>query len=125
MTVITANTVVLVVEDDSLVRMDTADMMDGLGFSVLEAKDAYEAIRLLESRQDITVMFTDVEMPGSMNGLKLARVVHGRWPPIKIIITSGKVKPAEDELPDGGRFLSKPYTRMQFDSTLRGMAHLH
>ena len=125
MTIVVANTLVLIVEDDSLVRMDTADMMGGLGFSVLEAKDASEAIRLLESRLDITVMFTDVEMPGSMNGLKLARVVHGRWPPIKIIITSGKVKLSEDDLPDGGRFLSKPYTRMQFDSTLREMTHLH
>jgi CheY-like chemotaxis protein len=124
MTTVVANTVVLIVEDDSLVRMDTADMMDGLGFRVLEAKDASEAIRLLESRLDITVIFTDVEMPGSMNGLKLARVVHGRWPPIKIIITSGQVKPSENDLPDGGRFLSKPYTRMQIDRTLREMMHL-
>jgi CheY-like chemotaxis protein len=64
MIIAVANMVVLIVEDDSLVRMDTADMMDGLGFEVLEAKDASEAIRLLESRLDITVIFTDVEMPG-------------------------------------------------------------
>jgi CheY-like chemotaxis protein len=125
MTIVVANTLVLIVEDDALVRMDTADMMGRLGFSVLEAKDACEAIRLLESHVDITVVFTDVEMPGSMNGLKLAWVVHGRWPPIKIIITSGKIKPPEDDLPEGGRFLSKPYTRIQVDNTLREMQHLH
>jgi CheY-like chemotaxis protein len=125
MAIATGKTLVLIVEDDSLVRMDTADMMDGFGFGVLEARDADEAIRLLESRFDITVMLTDIEMHGSMNGLKLAWLVHGRWPPIKIIITSGKVKPAGGDLPDGGRFLPKPYTRNQLDSALQDMNRLH
>ncbi len=119
-----AKALVLVVEDDSLVRMDAAEMMEGLGYEVVEAGDAIEAIRLLESRLAVTVMFTDVEMPGSMNGLKLAQAVHDRWPPIKIIVTSGRVKLAESELPDGGRFLQKPYTHSQFRSTLQELTRL-
>jgi CheY-like chemotaxis protein len=119
-----AKALVLVVEDDSLVRMDAAEMMEGLGYAVVEAGDAVEAIRLLESRLAVTVMLTDVEMPGSMNGLKLAQAVRERWPPIKIIVTSGQVKLDEGELPDGGRFLPKPYTHSQFRSTLREMTEL-
>ena len=118
MTIVVANTLVLIVEDDSLVRMDTADMMGRLGFGVLEAKDASEAIRLLESRLDITVMFTDVEMPGSMNGLKLARVVHGRWPPIKIIATSGHARIRANDLPEGVRFMPKPYKATEVADTI-------
>ena len=116
-----ANTVVLVVEDDALVRMDAIDMMEEFGFDVLEAENSDEAIRLLETRLDITVIFTDVNMPGSMDGLKLARAVRGRWPPIKIIVTSGHLKLVDGDLPDGGRFLPKPYTRGQFDRTFQEM----
>ena len=108
-------TVVLVVEDDALVRMDAVDMMEEFGFDVLEACNSDEAIRLLEDRLDVSVVFTDIDMPGPMNGLKLAQAVRGRWPPIKIIVTSGQFKIVEGDLPNGGSFLPKPYTRCQFN----------
>jgi CheY-like chemotaxis protein len=81
--------VVLVVEDDHLLRLDAADMIEAAGFEVVGAANADEAIAILESRNDIMVVFTDIQMPGSMDGLKLARAVRGRWPPIKIVTTSG------------------------------------
>ena len=101
--------VVLVVEDELLLRMNAADMVAAAGFEVVEAENADEAIIILEARPDITVIFTDIQMPGSMDGLKLARAVRGRWPPIKIIATSGRVDVQTGDLPEGGRFLQKPY----------------
>ena len=73
--------VVLIVEDEALVRMIAVDMIEEAGFEILEAANADEAILLLEARRDITVLFTDIEMPGSMDGLRLAQAVRGRWPP--------------------------------------------
>jgi CheY-like chemotaxis protein len=101
--------VVLIVEDEFLLRMDAVTMITAAGFAVIEAANADEAIEILEARRDITVVFTDVQMPGSMDGLKLARAVRGRWPPIKIVATSGLVDVGEKDLPEGGRFLAKPY----------------
>ena len=103
--------VVLIVEDEFLLRMDAADMIAAAGFEVVEAGNADQAIEMLEARRDITVVFTDIQMPGSMDGLKLARAVRGRWPPIKIVATSGHVNVGETDLPEGGRFLPKPYSR--------------
>ena len=100
--------VVLIVEDELLLRMDAIDMIAEAGFEVVEAGDADEAIDILESGRDIMVVFTDIQIPGSMDGLKLARAVRGRWPPIKIIATSGLVDVGEKDLPEGGRFLRKP-----------------
>jgi CheY-like chemotaxis protein len=111
--------VVLVVEDETLIRMDAVDMIEAAGFDVVEAADADEAIAILERRFDITVVFTDIQMPGSMDGLKLAQAIRGRWPPIKIVATSGNVHLTEDSLPDGGKFLRKPYTSGQIGSMLR------
>ena len=110
---------VLVVEDEGLVRMNAVAMIEEAGFSVLEASDADDAIRILETRRDITVIFTDIEMPGSMNGIKLAHAVRDRWPPIKIIATSGHYGFREGDLPKGGRFLPKPYTLPQISEALR------
>jgi CheY-like chemotaxis protein len=110
--------VVLVVEDEFLLRMDAVDMIESAGFSVVEAADADAAIEILEARNDIAVIFTDIQMPGSMDGLKLARAVRGRWPPIKIIATSG-VQVGETDLPEGGRFLPKPYSSAQIAGMLR------
>jgi CheY-like chemotaxis protein len=84
--------VVLIVEDEFLLRMDAVDMVADAGFEVVEAADADEAIGILDARRDIAVVFTDIQMPGSMDGLKLARAVKGRWPPIKIVATSGRVE---------------------------------
>ena len=111
--------VVLIVEDEFLLRMDAADAIAAAGFEVVEAANADEAIEVLESRTDITVVFTDIQMPGSMDGLKLARAVRGRWPPIKIIATSGRLNVGDVDLPEGGRFLPKPYSHAQVAGVLR------
>ena len=111
--------VVLIVEDELLLRMDAADVIGAAGFEVIEAANADQAIEILETRSDITVVFTDIQMPGSMDGLKLARAVRGRWPPIKIIATSGRIHVDAMELPEGGRFLRKPYSPAQVTGTLR------
>jgi CheY-like chemotaxis protein len=111
--------VVLVVEDDILIRMNAAEMIADAGFDVVEAASADEAMVILERRLDITVVFTDVQMPGSMDGLKLAAAIRGRWPPIKIVATSGYVNVRQDDLPRGGRFLHKPYSPEQIVRTLR------
>src|ERR1700709_2157331 len=104
--------VVLIVEDELLLRMNAVEMIDAAGFEVVEAANADQAIEILEARRDITVMFTDIQMPGSMDGLKLARAVRGRWPPVKIVATSGHLHIEENELPEGGRFLPKPYSHV-------------
>jgi CheY-like chemotaxis protein len=101
--------VVLVVEDEFLVRMDAIEVIEGGGFEVVEAKNADEAIAILEQRDDIVLIFTDIDMPGSMDGLKLSHFVKGRWPPIKIIATSGHAKITANDLPEGVRFMPKPY----------------
>jgi len=111
--------VVLIVEDEFLLRMDAADMIAAAGFEAVEAANADEAIEILEARRDITVVFTDIQMPGSMDGLKLARAVRGRWPPIKIIATSGRLNVGEMDLPEGGRFLPKPYSHAEVARLLR------
>src|SRR6267154_6371013 len=111
--------VVLIVEDEFLLRMDAVEMIAGAGFEAVEAANADQAIGILESRRDITVVFTDIQMPGSMDGLKLARAVRGRWPPIKIGATSGRVAIAETDLPEGGKFLPKPYSPTDVACVLR------
>jgi CheY-like chemotaxis protein len=111
--------VVLIVEDEFLLRMDAVDMITAAGFEVVEASNADEAIEILEGRRDITIVFTDIQMPGSMDGLKLARAVRGRWPPIKIVATSGHLTVGETDLPEGGRFLPKPYSPVQVTGVLR------
>src|ERR1700719_4394816 len=111
--------VILVVEDEFLLRMDAAVMIAAAGFAVVEAANADEAIDILETRSDIAVVFTDIQMPGAMDGLRLARAVRGRWPPIKIVATSGHVHVSETDLPEGGRFLPKPYNPMQVTGVLR------
>jgi CheY-like chemotaxis protein len=110
---------VLVVEDERLARMHAMDVIADAGFKAVEACNADEAIAILEVRPDIQVMFTEVLMPGSMNGLQLARYVRDRWPPIKIIATSGGLAVSDDQLPEGGVFLPKPYTRHRVATAIR------
>ena len=114
-----ARPVVLIVEDEFLVHLDAVDMIRAAGFDVVEAENADQAILILEERLDITVVFTDVQMPGSMDGLKLAAAVRDRWPPIRIIATSGLAKVTSDDLPAGSRFLPKPYSAPEIVGTLR------
>ncbi|QWG25876.1 response regulator [Bradyrhizobium sediminis] len=100
--------VVLVVEDEMLLRMRAVDMVEDAGYTSVQAVDADEAVTILESRSDIALLFTDIQMPGSMDGLKLAHAVHERWPPIKIILVSGQLKLADIEIPANSRFFGKP-----------------
>ncbi len=101
--------VVLIVEDESLVRMLAVIVAEDHGFEVLSAATADEAIKILESRSDIRLVFTDVNMPGSMNGLKLAHAIRGRWPPVELLVTSAVSAITAKDLPERGRFLAKPY----------------
>jgi CheY-like chemotaxis protein len=115
--------VVLVVEDEPLMLMDALDVVTEVGFQAIGAKNADEAIRILESRADIRVVFTDVNMPGSMDGIKLAHAVRDRWPPIEIIVTSGlTVENVQELLPERGIFFPKPYTPAQVASALKRLA---
>jgi CheY-like chemotaxis protein len=100
--------VVLVVEDEMLLRMRAVDIVGDAGYTSVEAVDADEAVAILESRSDIALLFTDIQMPGSMDGLGLARSVHDRWPPIKIILVSGQVRPTNLDIPPDSRFFGKP-----------------
>lgn len=101
--------VVLVVEDESFVRMTAADMLDDAGFTVIEASNADAAWRVLEGRDDVGVLFTDIDMPGSMDGFVLAARVAERWPQIRLVITSGRCRPRQGDVPDHGQFVPKPY----------------
>src|ERR1700727_1312662 len=96
--------VVLVVEDEPLLRMLAVDVVEEAGFIAIEARDADEAVILLESRTDITLLFTDINMPGSMDGLKLAHAVRDRWPPIKILVVSGQQRLQFSDLPSNRFF---------------------
>jgi two-component system, response regulator PdtaR len=103
------STAILIVEDEFLIRMDTASFLESCGFIVFEAQNAAEAIRVLEAHKEIRLVFTDVNMPGTMDGLALAHYVRGRWPPIKLIVTSGYVKAGANDLPEQAIFVEKPY----------------
>ena len=100
---------VLLVEDEILVRMFGFDLLTEGGFAVIEAASGHAAVIVLESRSDIGVLFTDINMPGSLDGLALARLTHERWPHIGLLIASGKVRPHPHEMPPNGCFISKPF----------------
>lgn len=102
--------VVLIVEGEALIRLSAVHMVQDAGYAVVDARDADEAIRILERRDDIQAIFSDIRMSGSMDGLKLAHAVRGRWPPIHLILTSGMNVPDGAKLPANGRFIRKPYT---------------
>ena len=112
---------VLVVEDEMVLRMRAVDIVEDAGFTPVEAVNADEAIAILESRSDIDLLFTDIQMPGSMDGLKLAHAVHDRWPAIKIILVSGQVKPSAAERPADSRFFGKPLAVGQMINELQAM----
>ncbi|MDQ0346501.1 response regulator [Ancylobacter vacuolatus] len=101
--------VVLIVEDSPIIRMSAVDLMESAGYVALEADCADEAIRLLESRNDIDLVFTDVQMPGTMDGIKLSHYIRDRWPPVKLVVASGKAILEEGSLPLGSQFFPKPY----------------
>jgi CheY-like chemotaxis protein len=114
--------VILVVEDEVLVRMMAVSVAEDSGFKVLSAATADEAIKILESRSDIRLVFTDVNMPGSMNGLRLAHAVRDRWPPVELLVTSALGNVTAKDLPARGRFLSKPYDVAILSETFQQLA---
>jgi two-component sensor histidine kinase/DNA-binding NarL/FixJ family response regulator len=99
---------VLVVEDEMVLRMRAVDIVEDAGFNAVEAVTADEALSILESRGDISLLLSDIQMPGTLDGLKLAHAVHDRWPSIKIILVSGQVKPSDADKPTESRFFGKP-----------------
>jgi DNA-binding NtrC family response regulator len=112
---------VLVVEDDEMLRMCAADVVADAGFTAIEATNADEAVAILESRSDIALLFTDIQMPGSMDGLGLAQAVHDRWPAIKIILVSGQSELSEHDRPSNSRFFRKPFGTKQMIEGLQDM----
>ena len=113
---------VLVVEDEIFSRMHAADLVEAAGYRAIEASNADEAIAILEARKDIRIVFTDIDMPGSMDGLKLARAIRRRWPPIELILTSGHFDVPEGDIPERGLFFSKPYRDEEVVSALQRFA---
>ena len=113
--------VVLIVEDEPLLRMLAVEVVEEAGFVAIEARDPDEAVVLLESRADITLLFTDINMPGSMDGLKLAHAARDRWPPIKILVVSGKHQLQSSDLPSNSCFVGKPYQASALVEELRSI----
>ena len=109
---------VLLVEDEILVRLTAAVGLEEAGFAVLEADDAAQALEILSSHDVIFAVFTDVNMPGSLDGIDLAQLVHDRWPDVRILVTTGGAD-LSGGLPDGSEFLAKPYHAEQVVSRLR------
>lgn len=112
---------VLVVEDEMVLRMRAIDIVEDAGFSAIEATNADQALGVLEARSDISLLFSDIQMPGSIDGLKLAHAVHERWPNIKIILVSGQINPSADEKPKDSRFFGKPIESKQMIAELQDM----
>jgi CheY-like chemotaxis protein len=118
----TANPAILVVEDELLLRLMAVDIVENAGFEALSAATADEALAILEARADVRLVFTDIQMPGSMDGLGLAHAVRDRWPPVELIVTSGRTHIPAKDLPDGGRFFAKPYDVKALSRAFQEMA---
>jgi CheY-like chemotaxis protein len=114
--------VVLVVEDEPFLRMVAVDLVEEAGFEPVQAANADQAVRILEARADIRIVFTDIDMPGSMDGMKLAIAIRGRWPPIEVILTSGLYNIETGELPPRSVFFRKPYNHNEIIATIQRMA---
>lgn len=112
---------VLVVEDEPFILMDALDLVEEAGWVGYGARNAVEALVEMEKRDDVAVLFTDVQMEGSMDGMDLARAVAVRWPEVRIVVTSGHVRPTEGDLPAAGVFIAKPYAPKVVVSTLGDM----
>lgn len=110
---------VLVVEDETLTRMSTIAMVEEAGFEAVGVSNADEALSVLEARHDIRAVFTDVQMPGSMDGVRLIWIVRHRWPSVAGLVSSGRSSISETELPSGVRFFAKPYLPFQIETALR------
>lgn len=116
-----SDAVILVVEDETLIRMDVVDQLSAQGYTLLEAATGREALEAIANADIVNVLFTDVDMPGDLNGLTLAHEVSRSWPEIGIIVTSGKTPLGADVLPEGSRFFSKPYMPEMVHAAIRNM----
>lgn len=121
MIVSVSSPVVLIVEDEAMIRMGATALVEGLGFEFFEASSADEAISLLEQHPQITMVFTDIQMAGSMGGLELAAYAHRRWPPLKFIIVSGNPVATAMDIPEGARFFPKPYDAATIGEAIRAL----
>jgi two-component system, response regulator PdtaR len=110
---------VLIVEDEPTLLLFAQDFLEDAGFRTLTASNADAAIAILETRDDVRIIFTDIDMPGSMNGIRLAQAVRDRWPPIQIVATSGHV--SSPQLPEGARFFDKPFEPQNVVDAMREM----
>lgn len=111
--------IALVVDDEPLILMDTADIVACAGYHVIEARSADEAFELLAKYRSVKLVMTDVQMPGTMDGMALARYVGEHWPEVHVVVASGAVTPKDDELPQGARFLGKPLNQALVLETLQ------
>jgi len=102
-------------------KAPVVSMVENAGYTSVEAVDAGEAVEILESRSDIAMLFTDIQMPGSMDGLELAHSVHERWPPIKIIVVSGQIKLSKVDIPADARFFGKPLEATEIIAQMKDM----
>lgn len=114
-----ARTVVLIVEDEPILMMDAVDLVEDCGFEALEASNADAALEILLARPDIRIVLTDIDMPGSMDGVKLAQLIRGRWPPIEIIIVSGHRTLSKADMPERSVFFAKPFKHDHVAAALR------
>ncbi len=113
--------IVLVVEDQVLIRMTAADLFEDAGFEVIEAANSREALAALALRSDIAVLFADVDLPGGINGYKLAQSARLTHPRLVVMMVSGRQWPDADDLPSGGRFVAKPYNAPAMVASVRQM----
>ena len=112
---------ILIVENEAIIRMELDDQLVEMGYQVLAASDAEEAIELLDAHPEIALLITDIAMPGSMDGIRLAQHVRGRWPPVRIIVTSGLGESLVSALPLNSIFLAKPYGLDALQTALCGV----
>ena len=110
---------VLIVEDEPLLRMNAAEILEDEGFVIIEASSGEEGLRWLRQRADIRVLFTDVHMPGALDGLALARMAAAEHCHVQVLIVSGRAAPEPGSMPDGARFMAKPYQAAAI------VAHIH
>ena len=118
-------TAVLIVESEALIRMESVDIVKDAGFTALGAQNADEAVRILATRSDIQVVFVEIKISGSIDGLTLAHVIRDRWPPVHLILTSGLTIANEDELPESALFIRKPYSSEQVATALAELSSSH
>ena len=114
--------VILVVEDEPILRLMAVDIVESAGFVAVEATDASQAVTILSGRTDIRIVFTDIDMPRGLDGMMLAMLIRKRWPPIELILTSGKLTPRAEDMPARGVFFPKPYHERDVVAAMRRMA---